>query len=122
MLKELKGFLFKDNLLDLAVAVVLGTAFGAVVKALVDGIIMPIIAAIVGKPTFDDIVIDIGDSKILIGTFLTATVNFILIGTVLFFILRAVARIMRQSKAEEAATPSEEVVLLTEIRDALARR
>ncbi len=120
MLKELKAFLFKDNLVDVAVAFVLGTAFAALVKALVDGIIMPIIAAIVGKPSFDDIVISISDTDIKIGVFLTALVNFVLIGTVLFFLLRAVTKILR--KQEEITPPSDEVVLLTEIRDALARR
>ncbi|MCK9249063.1 MAG: large conductance mechanosensitive channel protein MscL [Solirubrobacteraceae bacterium] len=122
MLKDLKAFLFKDNLIDLAVAVILGTAFGAVVDALVKSVLMPIIAAIVGKPTFDDIVISLGDTDIGIGTFLTQLTNFIIIGTVLFFILRALSKVMRQKEEEAEAVPSEEVVLLTEIRDALLDR
>ncbi|MGE4426497.1 MAG: large conductance mechanosensitive channel protein MscL [Solirubrobacteraceae bacterium] len=120
MIKDLKEFLFKGNLVDLAVAVILGTAFGAVVSALVDSVLMPIIAAIVGKPSFNDIVISLSDTDIKIGVFLTQLVNFIIIGTVLFFIVRAISRIMKKEEVE--AGPSEEVVLLTEIRDALSRR
>ncbi|WP_040598566.1 large conductance mechanosensitive channel protein MscL [Patulibacter medicamentivorans] len=120
MLKELKDFLFKGNLVDIAVAFILATAFGLVVKSLVDDILMPIIAAIVGKPSFNDIVIDIGDAKIMIGTFITLVINFLIIGTVLFFIVKAITKVMKKEEAEEG--PSDEVALLTEIRDALAHR
>jgi large conductance mechanosensitive channel len=134
VLQDLKKFLFKDSLIDVAVAFILATAFGLVVKSLVDDVLMPIIAAIVGKPNFDDITITLssygsdagaraGDPKtvIEIGSFLTVFVNFLIVGTVLFFIVRAIQRVTAGRKAEEAtAGPTQEVVLLTEIRDALA--
>jgi large conductance mechanosensitive channel len=92
------------------------------VKSLVNDILMPIIAAIVGKPSFDDIVITLGDTPIKIGVFLTLFINFLIVGTVLFFIVRAIQRVTAGRKVEENTTgPSQEVVLLTEIRDALAQ-
>lgn len=121
MLQDLKKFLFKDSLIDVAVAFILATAFGLVVKSLVDDVLMPIIAAIVGKPSFDDIVIKLGDTPIMIGTFLTVFINFLIVGTVLFFIVRAIQRVTAGRKVEEDTVgPTQEVVLLTEIRDALA--
>jgi large conductance mechanosensitive channel len=126
MLKEFKEFALKGNLLDTAIGLVLALAFVAVVTALVNGIIMPLIAAIVGEPSFDDIVWTIGGSgtpadpgtPILIGTFLTAVINFLLIAWVLFLIVKAANRFRRPA---EDAGPTE-VELLAQIRDELARR
>ncbi|WP_022928792.1 large conductance mechanosensitive channel protein MscL [Patulibacter americanus] len=123
MLQDLKTFLFKDSLVDVAVAFILAAAFGAVVKSLVENVIMPLIAALVGKPSFDDIVWKLDDTPIQIGMFLTTFVNFLIIGTVLFFVVRAITRVMSVRKTEtvDEKVVSDEVVLLTEIRDALAR-
>lgn len=122
MLQDLKKFLFKDSLIDVAVAFILATAFGLVVKSLVDDVLMPVIAAIVGQPDFSDIVIAIGDTDIRIGAFVTVLVNFLIVGTVLFFIVRAITRATRGRRVQEdIAGPSEEVVLLQQIRDALVR-
>jgi large conductance mechanosensitive channel len=118
MLKEFKEFALKGNLLDTAVGLVLALAFVGVITALVNGIIMPLIAAIVGKPSFDSIVWTIGDTPILIGTFITALINFLLIAWVLFLIVKAANRFQKQA---EDPGPTE-VELLTEIRDGLARR
>lgn len=115
MLKEFKEFAMKGNLLDIAVGLILALAFSAVITSFVDGIIMPLIAAVVGQPSFDDIVLTIGDSSVLIGVFLTAVVNFLIIAWVLFMIVKAANRM---KKPEEAAGPSE-IELLTEIRDSL---
>jgi large conductance mechanosensitive channel len=120
VVQDHKKFLFKDSLIDVAVAFILATAFGLVVKSLVNDILMPIIAAIVGKPSFDDVVITLGDTPIKIGVFLTLFINFLIVGTVLFFIVRAIERATRGRKVEEdTAGPTQEVVLLGEIRDAL---
>jgi large conductance mechanosensitive channel len=113
---EFKAFVLRGNILDLAVAVVLGAAFTAVVKAFTDGIIMPIIAAIFGKPNFDSLTFKIGDGVVLYGTFLSSLVNFLIIAVALFVVLKAASKMMRQK--EEEAGPTE-VELLTEIRDAL---
>ncbi|MFA4927431.1 MAG: large conductance mechanosensitive channel protein MscL [Patulibacter sp.] len=122
MIQDLKKFLFKDSLIDVAVAFILATAFGLVVKSLVDDILMPVIAAIVGKPDFSDIVIALGDTDVRIGVFITVLINFLIVGTVLFFIVRAITRATRGRKTEEDTVgPTQEVVLLREIRDALVQ-
>jgi large conductance mechanosensitive channel len=121
MLKEFKEFAMKGNLIDVAVGLVLALAFTGLVNALIDGIIMPLIAAIFGKPNFDAIVWTIGSGKdatrILVGTFLTAIVNFLVIAWVLFLIVKAANRFRKP--VEEPTGPTE-VELLTQIRDSLA--
>lgn len=118
MIQDLKAFLMKGNIVDLAVAVVIGVAFGAVVTAMVDNIITPIIAAVFGEPDISAVLaIDIGDATMRIGAFLQAVLDFVIIGTVLFFIVKAYEA--TQKKEEEESAPSDEVVLLTEIRDSL---
>lgn len=118
MLKEFKEFALKGNLIDIAVGLVLALAFTTVVTALVQGVIMPLVAAIFGKPDFNDIVWTVGDGVIRIGTFITAVVNFLIIAWVLFMIVKAANRF---KKPAEDTGPTE-VELLTEIRDSLAAR
>ena len=88
MIKEFKAFALKGNLLELAVAFILGLAFTGVVTALVDGVIMPLIAGLVGEPNFDALTLTLGDSVIRYGSFLTALVNFILVAFVLFLLIK----------------------------------
>lgn len=85
MLKGFRQFLLRGNVIDLAVAVVLGTAFGAVVTALVADLLTPLIAALVGKPDFSAIAFDVNASKFLIGDFINALISFILIGAAVYF-------------------------------------
>ena len=123
MIQEFKAFIMRGNILDLAVAVILGAAFGAVVASFTDGVLMALVAAIVGEPSFDSVTIDIGDGTILIGTFLTAVVNFLIIAFFLFLIMKAAQRMMGAKEADaETPAPSDEAILLTEIRDLLSRR
>ena len=123
VLNEFKAFVLRGNILDLAIAVVIGVAFGAVVTAFTEGILMATIAAIFGEPNFDAIKIHAGDGQILVGRFLTATVNFLLVAAVLFLVLKIVARAFppKAEPAAEAPAPSDETLLLTEIRDLLRR-
>jgi large conductance mechanosensitive channel len=126
MIQEFKAFIMRGNIVDLAVAVILGVAFGAVVSAFTDGVLMAFIAAIVGEPNFDSITIEIGDGEILIGTFLTSVVNFLIIAFSLFMVLKGIEKASNvRGKAETEAAeatpaPSDEAVLLTEIRDLLS--
>lgn len=125
MLADFKKFLMRGNVLDLAVAVIIGAAFGAVVKAFTDGIVMQIVAAIVGEPSFDDVVIDIGDAALQIGTFFTALLNFVIIGAVLFAIIKSYENLQARrasGEVEEEPAPDPQIELLTEIRDALRSR
>ena len=104
MLQGFRQFILRGNVLDLAVAVVMGVAFGAVVAALVKDLITPLIAAIVGKPDFSAIVFTVNSSKFLIGDFINAIVSFILIGAaVYFFVVLPVNRLLARMRRGEAA-------------------
>lgn len=117
MLQEFKDFINRGSLIDLAIAVVLATFFAPVITAIVEGVILNLIAAIVGKPNFDSIGLDVGDSRLLIGTVITALVNFLIVAFVCFMIVKAVNK-MQPPPVEEPAGPSE-TDLLMEIRDQL---
>ena len=105
MLKEFREFALKGNLLELAVAFVLGLAFAAVVTSFVDDIIMQLVAAIIGKPDFSNLTFSIGDGVIRYGSFLTALVTFLIITWVLFLIVKAVQQMMPEPKVTERDCP-----------------
>ena len=119
LLDEFKAFVMRGNVLDLAVAVILGIAFGAVVVSFTNDIIMAIIGAIFGKPNFSNLTLDIGDGVVRYGAFLTAVLNFLIVAAALFAVVKMIAAVQRPAP-EETATPSDEAVLHTEIRDILA--
>jgi len=123
MLKEFKEFITKGNVLDLAVAVVIGAAFTLVVNSLVKDVLMPLIAAIVGQPDFSDLSLGVGDSQVLYGNFLTALINFLIVAAAMFLIIKVITslqKLRKPSDVEEAEAT--EIELLTEIRDALISR
>ena len=125
MLEDFRKFVMRGNVLDLAVAVVIGVAFNAVVNSLVDDVIMQVIAAIVGEPDFSDLTWTLNDAVIRYGSFLTALINFLIIAATLFVIIRAFEEMQKRRKVagEDAAEDkSDEVVLLSEIRDLLRER
>jgi len=127
MLKEFREFVLRGNVVDLAVAVIIGTAFGAVVSALVTGIFTPLIAAIIGEPSFVGLTFDLNGTPILYGTFLDALFRFLSIAAVVFFFVvkpmnTFLALRKKDDATEEPAAPAEDVRLLTEIRDLLATR
>ena len=102
MLKGFRDFMFRGNVVDLAVAVVIGGAFGAVVTALVKDLITPLIAAIVGKPDFSAIAFEINASKFLIGDFINALVSFLLVGAAIyFFVIVPMNAVMARMKRGE---------------------
>ena len=123
MLKGFRDFLMRGNVVDLAVAVVIGAAFGAIVKGLSDGIINPIIAAIFGKPNLDTVgTFTINNSVFSIGLVLTPIVNFIIVAAAIYFIVVVpVNKLRSRFVKEEEAAEAEEITLLREIRDNLAR-
>lgn len=121
MLRDLRNFLLRGNVLDLAVGVILGVAFNDIVSAFANDFLLNIIAAVFGQPDFSELSFFLGDTEVNYGTTITAIVNFLLIGTTLFFILRAATRLRLEPDDDDKVTPpSEEVVLLREIRDALS--
>jgi large conductance mechanosensitive channel len=124
MIKEFREFILRGNVVDLAVAVVIGTAFAAVVKAFVDGLITPLIAAVGGQPNFADLKFKINGSEFLYGAFINAVVAFLIIGAVVFFFVVKPLNMLaarRKQEAPEPEAPAEDVRLLTEIRDLLAQ-
>ena len=133
MLSGFKTFIAHGNVVDLAVGVVMGAAFGLVVSGLVESFINPLIAWLVGKPNFDSLVFTLppifGDEPTVFeyGKILTAIVNFFLVSlAIYFFIIIPMNKLTASLKKEEAETPpaqpSEEILLLREIRDSLAIR
>src|SRR5262245_15626 len=123
LLSDFRKFVMRGNVLDLAVAVIIGIAFNAVVNSLVNDVIMQIIAAIVGKPNFDDLTFALGDGIIYYGKFLTALINFLIIAATLFVIIRSFEELQKRRRGtdEELEEAPEDIVLLTEIRDLLAQ-
>lgn len=120
MLKEFKEFAMKGNIVDLAVAVIIGGAFGKIVTALTNSLIMPVIAMIMGKGGMSDVSLTVGNTVFPVGIFLQAVIDFVLIALVLFLIIKAMNSAIKK-KAAAAAPPAEEIVLLREIRDALKK-
>jgi large conductance mechanosensitive channel len=121
MIKEFRDFIQRGNVVDLAVAVIIGGAFGAIVTSLVDDIIMPLVGVLLGGIDFSSLSIQVGEAVILYGNFIQAVVNFLLIAFTLFVIVRAYTRLQQKEEKEPEAPPepAEEVRLLTEIRDLL---
>jgi large conductance mechanosensitive channel len=118
MMSEFRAFLFRGNVVDLAVAVVVGAAFTAVVTSLVEDIITPLLG-LLGIPDFSTWVITVGDAEMRIGDFLNTLISFLVIAEVIFFaVIKPINRLM--PRTEETAGPTE-VDLLTEIRDELRR-
>ena len=123
--KDFRDLIMRGNVLDLAVAVVIGVAFNAVVNSLVDDVLMQIIAAIVGEPNFNDLTFDLNGSAIRYGAFLTALINFLIIAATLFVVIKAFEEMQKRRKGageDVAEDKSDEVVLLGEIRDLLSER
>jgi large conductance mechanosensitive channel len=129
MLKGFKEFIMRGNVVDLAVAVVVGAAFTAVVGALVKDLVTPVIAAIAGKPNFSQLTFTINKSKFFYGDFLNAAINFVLVAAAIYFFvvlpIKHFAELgARRRAAGEPADvvdiPSDEAVLLREIRDLLS--
>jgi large conductance mechanosensitive channel len=137
MLKEFRDFAMKGNVVDLAVAVIIGAAFGAIVTSLVGDIIMPIIGSITGGLDFSNYFTglsskvtasNLADAKkqgavLAWGNFLTLTINFLIVAFVLFMVIRAMSMLKRKDAAASAAPPkpTREEELLTEIRDLLKK-
>ncbi|MFK4810608.1 large conductance mechanosensitive channel protein MscL [Devosia sp. ZW T5_3] len=139
MLKEFRDFAIKGNMIDLAIGVIIGAAFGAIVSSLVDDVFMPLIGLIIGGIDFSNLFIVLhnpgdvavpslaaakaaGVATLNIGLFINAIVKFTIIAFVLFMVVKAINSLKRKAAAEPVETapaPTKEEVLLTEIRDAL---
>ena len=135
MLNEFKKFAMRGNVIDMAVGIIIGTAFGKIVSSVVNDIIMPPIGLLMGGVDFSNLFIDLsgngyaslaaaeeaGAPLIRYGIFINAVLNFVIVAFTIFMAIKAIQKLKKreEAKAEEPSKPSAEVVLLTEIRDAL---
>lgn len=124
MWNEFKQFISRGNVIDLAVAVVMGTAFSAIVNSLVNDVIMPIVGVVLGGLDFTGLAIQVNDAAILYGNFIQAIINFLIIAASMFFVVKGANSLTKKKEAAPAppAAPSPEEKLLTEIRDLLKQR
>lgn len=140
MLKEFQEFISKGNVMDLAVGVIIGGAFGLIVTSLVGDIIMPVVGAIFGGFDFSNYFVPLASSVtaesleeakkqgavFAYGNFITVVINFLILAWIIFLMVKAVNSMRRKLEKEKAAAPAappaQDIVLLTEIRDLLARK
>lgn len=122
IVKEFRDFAIKGNVVDLAVAVVIGAAFGKIISSLVEDIVMPAVGAI-AKVDFKSLAIQIGEAKILYGKFIQTCVDFLIIAVAIFLIVKLINELRRRAEDKPpAATPPRQELLLEDIRDLLKRR
>ena len=123
MLKEFKKFIARGNVMDLAVGVIIGAAFGSIVTSLVDDILTPLLGIVLGGIDFSGLSFTIKEAVVSYGNFIQNIINFIIQAFCIFLIVKAVNKVFhkKEAKEEKAEEPvkSEEVVLLEQIRDAL---
>ncbi|HVY22016.1 MAG TPA: large-conductance mechanosensitive channel protein MscL [Steroidobacteraceae bacterium] len=125
--KEFKEFAMKGNVVDMAVGVIIGAAFGKIVSSLVGDIFMPVLGKVIGGINFSDMAATVGTDltgkvSIKYGAFLQTIFDFIIIALVLFMVLKAINRLKKPPEAPAPAEPPRQEVLLQEIRDLLAKR
>ena len=121
-IEEFKEFLSQGNAMDLAVGVIIGAAFKSIVDSLVNDILMPVIGIATGGVDFSTLVLKIGSVSINYGLFINAIINFVIIAFIIFLIIKSLAKLKRKNKKEIQPILSEEVLLLRDIRDSLAKK
>ena len=125
LLEEFKAFALRGNVMDLAVGVIIGGAFGAITTSLIDDLLMPLLGIIVGGIDFGGLAVTVGGATLTYGNFISAVLNFLLIALVVFWLVKAVNTLTKKKEAEKPAAPpapSAEEKLLTEIRDLLREK
>ena len=126
MIKEFKEFISRGNVVDLAVGVIIGGAFGKIVSSLVDNIIMPLVGMIIGGIDFSNLVLKIGNAKVEYGLFIQNVVDFLIVAFCIFMFVKAINKVSekakkKEDKKDEAPKKSDETVLLEEIRDLIKK-
>lgn len=124
MIKEFIAFIKKGNVIDLAVAVIIGGAFGAIVTSLVNDLIMPLVGIIIGGIDFAGLKATVGSAELTYGNFIQALVNFLIVALVLFLVIKAMNQFNKKEEAAPPAPPEKpaDVALLEEIRDLLKKQ
>lgn len=138
MMQEFKEFAVKGNVIDLAVGVIIGGAFGKIVSSLVDDVIMPVVGLVFGKLDFSNLFVVLGAVPegtprtlaamktagvpvLAYGSFITVAINFFILAFIIFLMIKQVNRLKRETPPAAPAAPAEDIVLLREIRDSLKR-
>ena len=128
MIKEFKQFISRGNVVDLAVGVIIGGAFGKIVTSLVDNIIMPLVGVIIGGIDFSNLVLKVGKAEVAYGLFIQNIVDFLIIAFCIFMFVKAINKLTEKAKKKEEAEKKkevpakpDEVKLLEEIRDLLKK-
>lgn len=123
MMKEFKEFAMKGNVMDLAVGVIIGAAFGKIVSSLVDNLLMPIVGILLQGVNFASLSMKVGDAELKYGMFIGAIIDFVIIAFVLFLVIKAMNNIKKKEAAAPAPPPAPTMdqKLLTEIRDLLKK-
>jgi large conductance mechanosensitive channel len=127
MLKEFKDFAMRGNVVDMAVGIIIGAAFGKIVSSLVSDVIMPPIGVIMGSVSFSDLALVLGEGEgaatLNYGMFIDTVINFLIVALAVFFLIKAINTLKKkeEEKPKEPPKPSAEEQLLTEIRDLLAK-
>ena len=122
MIKEFKSFIARGNVIDLAVGIIVGGAFGKIVTSLVDNIIMPIVGIFIGGIDFTSLSIKVGDANIAYGAFIQSTIDFLIIAFCIFIMVKFINKVMPKKEEEKKETKSAEVLLLEEIRNLLKKQ
>jgi large conductance mechanosensitive channel len=120
-IKEFKEFAMKGNVMDLAIGVVIGGAFGAIVNAAVDNILMPIVGMLTGGIDFKSLAVKVGSAELKYGMFIQATISFIIVALFLFMVVKAMNKMKKKEAEAPPAGPSSTDALLMEIRDSLKK-
>jgi large conductance mechanosensitive channel len=119
LLKEFRDFAMKGNVVDMAVGIIIGVAFGKIVTSLVNDVIMPAVGLLLGKVDFKALAVEIGSAKIGYGLFIQSVTDFIIVAFCIFIIVKQMNRFKKPAPPPAPMGPTDEVKLLTEIRDAL---
>jgi large conductance mechanosensitive channel len=122
MLQEFKAFAMKGNVVDLAVGVIIGAAFGKIVASLVEDVIMPLVGTLVGGVNFSGLAITVGSATLKYGKFIQTCLDFLIIAWAIFVAVKLINRLRKEEPAPAPAAPPKQEVLLEEIRDLLKKR
>ena len=121
-LKEFKEFISKGNIVDMAIGVIIGSAFGKIVTSLVNDIFMPIIGVIIGGLDFSNLSIKVGNSAIMYGSFIQNVVDFLIVAACIFFMIKVLSKFKKKEEVKTETTVDENTLLLREIRDLLKKK
>ena len=121
-LKEFKQFISRGNVIDLAVGVIIGSAFGKIVTSIVNDILMPIIGIMIGGLNFSSLVIRVGNATIRYGAFLQDVIDCLIVATCIFIFIKILSKLSKKKEQEEAIQKDEQIKLLEEIRDLLKEK